>query len=92
MIDVIMFKMVHGKRSQIFKLVSYAKEEAKLRHKRIERIDPLIRYAKNLFPYYSDEKIHQICSVALRIILFEDKIRKIDIHQTTLTSNIEFGV
>lgn len=87
-----MSKMVHGKRSPIFKLISYAEEEARLRHKRIERIDPLIRYAKSIFPYYSDEKIHQICSVALRIILFEDKIRKIDIHQTTLTSNMGFKV
>ena len=87
-----MFMLVHDKRSQIFKLVSHAKEEAKLRNKRIDRIDPLIRYAKYLFPYYSDEEIHKICIAALRIILFEDKIRKTDFHQTTLTNGIEFKV
>lgn len=81
---------IYGNRS-LLRLISYAREEARLRHKRIERIDPLIRYAKQLFPYYGEDEIHEICRTALRIILFEDRLRKIDFYQTTLTSKIEFN-
>jgi hypothetical protein len=75
------------RRADIDKLIKAAKEEAELRHKKIDTVDPVVRCANRLFPYLHEALIHEYARTALRVILNNHKTG-LNNTQTTLLAHI----
>jgi len=81
--------MVDDKRADVRRLVDLALSEASLKNKRIETIDPLVKCAKRLFPFYDESEINKYARTALRIILLRPQTETfIRGHQTTLSFDV----
>lgn len=72
------------RRSEISKLIQLSKLDAAKRKKRIETIDPVLRTAKDLFPFLSHRELTEYAQTALRKILSEPHNST---HQTTLSAH-----
>jgi hypothetical protein len=69
------------RRSEIMRLIQMSKLDAAKRKKRIETIDPVLRIAKDLYPFLSRKELTEYSQTALRKILSEPHNTT---HQTTL--------
>lgn len=74
---------VVNRRAMVERLVQNTKEEAAMRKKRIEVIDPVIRVGRRLYPYLSDRELNDFASTALRIILGS---KETEVYQMTLVT------
>ena len=61
--------LVGNKRAMVERLVQTTREEAALKRKCIETIDPIIRAGRRIYPYLSDRELIDCASTALRVIL-----------------------
>jgi len=81
--------MVEKRRADIEKLLTCAVTEARLKNRRIDRVDPLVRCARRLFPYLHDGAIYDISRTALRILMSEQNFQSsFEEHQTRLTEHV----
>jgi hypothetical protein len=78
---------VSRRRADIDKLIKTVKEEAELRHKKINTVDPVVRCANRLFPYLHEDLINGYARTALRVILNNHKTG-LNNNQTTLLAHI----
>ena len=75
-------------RANVKRLINYAVVDARLRNKKIDRIDPLMKCARHIFPYLHDEVIYDISRTALRILMSEKKLHaNLGENQTRLTEH-----
>lgn len=58
-----------SRRKVIETIINKTRNYAKERNKKINTIDPIIKNAKKVFPYFSDKEIKEYSITALRIIL-----------------------
>jgi len=80
---------VEKRRADIEKLLTCAVTEARLKKRQIDRVDPLVRCARRLFPYLHDEGIYDISRTALRILMSEQSFQaSLEEHQTRLTEHV----
>lgn len=63
---------VNDRRMVIEKIVKKTRNDAKKKNKKILTIDPIIKNAKKIFPYFSDKEIQDYSINALRVILGEE--------------------
>lgn len=81
--------VVDRRRANIGKLVRRATAEAYRKHREIETIDPIVRWAQRLFPYLHEEAIYEYARTALRVIRNQPQPRtRLNDHQTTLLTHI----
>jgi len=78
---------VTRRRADITKLIRAVKEEAGLRQRKIDTVDPVVRNAKHLFPYLHEDVVYEYARTALRVIL-NHPITGLNDHQTTLLAHI----
>jgi hypothetical protein len=71
----------------IERLVQATTTEASKKNKEIKTIDPVIRTAKRIFPYYSDKEIQDFSISALRVILNGGEF-DMDLKQSSLLTHI----
>jgi hypothetical protein len=69
------------RRILIEKLIKESKKHETKSKKQIKTIDPIIRLARRIFPFYSESELYSLSVCALRIIL---EGYKINYTQTTL--------
>ena len=72
---------VYIKRAMVERLVQTTREEAALKRKSVETIDPIISVGRRIYPYLSDRELLDCASTALRVILIN---RESDPRQMTL--------
>jgi len=72
---------VNIKRAVIERLAQKAREDANLKGKSIQTIDPVLKTAKKMYPYYSEKELQEYASTALRYILSRNQP---DLYQTKL--------
>ena len=69
------------RRAIVENLVQSTCDEAALRSRRVETIDPIMRVARRMYPFLSDRELVDYASTALRIILSS---KEFSTYQTTL--------
>ena len=60
---------INGRRALVEGVAQKAVEDALGRGKRVQTIDPVLRTAKRLYPFYPERELFEIASAALRLIL-----------------------
>lgn len=75
---------VDTRRADIERLVRCALEDAYRRDKEIETIDPLLKWAKRLFPYLQEGALNEYARTALRVIKNRHQPQRLKGYQTTL--------
>ncbi len=75
---------VNIKRAVVEQLVHRSKEEANIKGKKIETIDPIMKTARRILPYLSDKELQEYSSAALRLILASTNT---NIYQSNLMVN-----
>jgi len=60
---------VGSKRAMVERLVQMTRNEATLRKRSVETIDPIIRVGRRMYPYLSDRDLLDCASTALHVIL-----------------------
>ena len=76
-------EQVDSRRAVIERLVRKSREEAALRGKRIDTVDPIIKVGRRLYPYFSDQELHNYACTALRLVLRNSELA---FYQTTLVA------
>jgi hypothetical protein len=83
-VDVVNMAQVNIKRAVVEQLVQKSKEEASIKGKKIETIDPILKTARKLLPFLSDRELQEYSSAALRLILVTTHS---NIYQSSLMVN-----
>jgi hypothetical protein len=78
--------IVDNRRADIERLVRCALEDAHRRNREIETIDPLLRWARRLFPYLHEGALNEYARTALRVIKNRYQPAGLRGHQTSLHS------
>jgi len=75
---------VNIKRAVVERLVQKSREEANIKGKKIETIDPILKTARKILPFLSDRELQEYSSAALRLILVTNHP---NIYQSNLMIN-----
>ncbi|MEM3055972.1 MAG: hypothetical protein QW639_01935 [Candidatus Bathyarchaeia archaeon] len=75
---------VDNRRADIERLVRCALEDAYRRGREIETIDPLLKWARRLFPYLHEGALNEYARTALRVIKYRYQSGRLRGRQTTL--------
>lgn len=57
------------RRAMVERLAQKTREDAAMRKRSIETIDPVIKIGRMLYPYLSERELQDCASIALRVIL-----------------------
>lgn len=77
---------VDNRRADIERLVRCALEDARRRDRKIETVDPLLRWARRLFPYLHEGTLNEYARTALRVIRNKYQSEKFKGYQMSLNS------
>jgi hypothetical protein len=76
--------IVDSRRADIERLVRCALEDAHRRNREIETVDPLLRWARRLFPYLHEGTLNEYARTALRVIKNRYQPARFRGHQMSL--------
>ncbi|MBS7638000.1 hypothetical protein KEJ49_03810 [Candidatus Bathyarchaeota archaeon] len=75
---------VDHRRADIERLIRCALEEAYRRDREIETIDPLLKWARRLFPYLHEGTLNEYARTALRVIKNRYQLKRLKGRQMVL--------